>query len=205
RNLRKSMSISALFPLIRQGILAATCLHPDRWWYQSDLARHLAVRPSSLQRELASLVAAGVLERRRDGNRVYFRADSDCPILPDLQGLLLKTVGLVDVLRESLEPLSASIEWAFVYGSIARGEEVGSSDVDLMVIGDVGLAALAPPLARAEQRLLCQVNPTVYARAEFLQKLAAGNHFLREVLAREKLFVLGRVSHLETALELTPR
>ena len=201
--MRKSSSINALFPRIRLGILAATCMHPGRWWYLSDLAKHLQVRPSSLQRELSSLVSAGVLLRRRDGNRVYFKPDPECPFLEELQGLMLKTMGLVDVLREELTPLSPRIMWAFVYGSIARGEEISSSDVDLMVIGDVGLASLTMPLQRAEKRLQHSVNPTVYTQAEVAKKLAEGHHFLHEVLQHEKLFVLGRANDLVAAFELT--
>lgn len=180
-------------------------MHPDRWWYLSDLAKHLEVRPSSIQRELSSLVTAGVLRRRRDGNRVYFQPDPACPFLEELQGLMVKTVGLVDVLREALTPLSSHIAWAFVYGSMARGEEISSSDVDLMVIGDVGLSALAEPIQRAEKRLQRPVNPAVYAQAEVARKLAAAHHFLNEVLTREKLFVLGRADELEAAFALTPR
>jgi predicted nucleotidyltransferase len=180
-------------------------MHPDRWWYLSDLAKHLEVRPSSLQRELSSLVAAGVLRRRRDGNRVYFQPDPACPFLDELQGLMVKTVGLVDVLREALTPLSKRIAWAFVYGSIARGEEISSSDIDLMVIGDVGLATLTTPLQRVEEQLQRPVNPTVYAQAEVAKKLQAAHHFLHEVFTREKLFVLGCADELETAFKLTPR
>jgi predicted nucleotidyltransferase len=180
-------------------------MHPDRWWYLSDLAKHLEVSPSSLQRELALLSTAGILLRRRDGNRVYFQADSACPLLPELQGLLLKTVGLVDVLREELEPVTDRITWAFVYGSVARGEELNSSDVDLMIIGDVGLAAVTMPLQRAEGRLLRPVNPTVYTRAEVAGKFFAGHSFLREVLRGDKLFVMGRADDLESALAIPPR
>ena len=183
----------------------ATCMHPGRWWYGSDLAKHLGVSPSSLQRELTSLIAGGVLRRRRDGNRVYFQADGECPLLPELQGLLLKTVGLVDVLREVLEPLADRIAWAFVYGSVARGESFNTSDVDLMIIGDVGLAIVATPLKRAEERLLRPVNPTVYTRAEAAAKLAAGHHFLHTVFGSDKLFVMGRADDLESALAIQPR
>jgi predicted nucleotidyltransferase len=180
-------------------------MHPDRWWYLSDLAKHLEVSPSSLQREIALLSTAGILLRRRDGNRVYFQADTACPLLPELQGLLLKTVGLVDVLREELEPATGRITWAFVYGSVARGEELNSSDVDLMIIGDVGLAAVAMPLQRAEGRLLRPVNTTVYTRTEVVGKLVAGHPFLREVLRGDKLFVMGRDDDLESALAIPPR
>jgi DNA-binding transcriptional ArsR family regulator len=189
--MRKSRALDVLFPRIRQALLAATVLHPDRWWYLSDLATHLGVRPSSLQRELAALVEAGILRRRRDGNRVYFQPNPDCPFLPDLQGLLVKTAGVVDTLREVLSRFANRIDCAFVYGSMARAEELASSDVDLMLIGQVGLADITPALRRAEGRLGRAVNPTLYTREEFGTKLRAGHYFLNAVLDGEKLFVLG--------------
>jgi DNA-binding transcriptional ArsR family regulator len=202
--MRKSRALDALFPKTRQVILAATVLHPERWWYLSDLAKHLGVRPSSLQRELTSLVDAGVLRRRQDGNRVYFQAQPDCPFLPELQGLLVKTAGVVDTLREVLSPFAKRIDWAFVYGSMARAEELASSDVDLMIIGDVGLADLTPALRRAEGRLGRAVNPTLYTREEFATKLHAGHHFLRTVLDGEKLFILGEPHELAAATRSPP-
>jgi predicted transcriptional regulator len=81
--MRKSSPIDPLLNKTTQGLLAATVLQPQRWWYLSDLAVHLRRRPSSLQRPLAALVSAGVLARRKEGNRVYFRADQDCPFLPE--------------------------------------------------------------------------------------------------------------------------
>lgn len=189
--MRISRAIDALLPRTRQAILAATLMHPDRWWYLSDLAKHLGVRPSSLQRELAALVNVGILQQRRDGNRVYFRPHPACPFLPELQGLMTKTVGLVDVLREVLEPFAAHIDWAFVYGSIARTEELASSDVDLLIIGRVGLAAIAPALRQAETRLNRPVNPILYTQEEFATKYTAGHAFLRAVLDGEKLCILG--------------
>ena len=189
--MRRSKAIDALLPRTRQAILAATLLHPDRWWYLSDLARHLGVRPSSLQRELATLVDAGILRQRRDGNRNYFQPNPDCPFLGELQGLMMKTVGFVDVLREVLEPFTKRIDWAFVYGSMARSEELASSDVDLMIVGRVGLADIALALRQAERHLNRLVNPTVYSREEFATKLAAGHTFLRAVVDGAKLFILG--------------
>ena len=126
RIMRKSKAIDAILPRTRQAILAATLLHPERWWYLSDLARHLEVRPSSLQRELATLIDAEILRQRRDGNRIYFQPNPDCPFLAELQRLMAKTAGLVDVLREVLDPFANRIDWAFVYGSMARSEELAS-------------------------------------------------------------------------------
>jgi predicted nucleotidyltransferase len=197
--MRKKRAIDSLFPRTRQAILTATLLQPDRWWYLSDLAKHLSVPPSSLQRELAALVSADILRRRRDGNRVYFQANPDCPFLPELQGLLVKTVGLADVLREALTSLQKRIHWAFIYGSVARAEELATSDVDLMIIGKVGLADLTPALRRAEKHLSRVVNPTLYSREEFATKLRARDHFLTSVLDGGKLFILGDPHELAAA------
>src|SRR5438552_4996639 len=160
--MRTSASIDALFPTTRQAILAGTFGEPRRWWYMRELARHLRLTPSSLQRELASLARAGILRQKREGKHVYFRAATDSPIFQELQGLILKTVGLADVLRDALKPLADRIQWAFIYGSLARSEEHSASDVDLMIIGHVGLADVSSPLRKAERRLNRAVNPGTY-------------------------------------------
>jgi predicted nucleotidyltransferase len=189
--MRKSPSIDALFPAVRQEVLAATLMHPGRWWYLSDLAAHLERTPSSLQREIAQLAEAGILETRQEANRTYYRPNADCPLLPELTGLVAKTVGVADVLRRALSPVAKEIDWAIVYGSLARGEEVAESDVDLLVIGDVKLAELARPLKTAEKQLGRPVNPSVFPRREFAAKLRSRQHFLRTVVAGDKLFLLG--------------
>jgi len=204
-NMRRSRPLDALFPQTRQAILAATLPRPSHWWYLADLARHLGVPSSSLQRELAALVESGVLRRRRDGNRVYFQPDPECPFMAELRGLIVKTAGLVDVVREALAPVADRIRWAFVYGSVARGEERSDSDVDLMVIGDVGLSDVSPLLASAGERLGREVNPTVYSLAAFTRKLEAGYGFHRGVLDKAKLFVVGNERELAVALERRAR
>ena len=119
--MRKTSAIDALLPQTRKAILAATLMHPEALvGTLSDLAQHLGVSPSTLQRELSSLVEAEILRRKREGNRVYFQPNPQCPFFPELRSLMLKTAGLLDVLRETLAPFASSIQWAFVYGSVAR-------------------------------------------------------------------------------------
>ena len=174
-------------------------LWPEREWYRSELARELGVPASSLQRPLGALVESGVLRGRQDGNRVYYQADASNPVFPELRGLLAKTSGLVDVLREALASVRPRIRVAFIYGSIASGEENASSDVDLLVVGDVGLADLALPLRKAAARLGREVNPTVYSEREFTEKLRTKHRFLHSVLDKPKLFVVGREDDLGRA------
>jgi len=189
--MRTVSSIDALFPKTRQAILAATFLEPQKWWYMRELARHLRLTPSTLQRELDSLVRGGILRQKREGKHVYFQPATDSPIFEELRGLLLKTVGLADVIRNALKPFTERIQWAFIYGSLARVEEHAASDVDLMIIGQVGLAEVSSPLRKAEQRLTRAVNPTIYTSDQFASKVQSNHQFIAGVLRSKKIFLLG--------------
>jgi DNA-binding transcriptional ArsR family regulator len=203
--MRKKSLIAVLLPKTRRAVLAATVMHPEKWWFLADLARHIGVRPSSLQREMGSLVEAGVLLRRQEGKQVYFKPDPNCPILGELQGIMTKTSGLVDLLREILGPFQSSIKVAFVYGSIARCEEISESDVDLMIVGGVTLSALAPALQKAEEKLGRQVNPVVFSSEECAKKLKQGHHFLKNVVESDKLFLVGSQDDLAATNHIEPR
>jgi predicted nucleotidyltransferase len=194
--MRTIKPLDVLFPKTRQAVLSTMLLHGQRSWYLHELAAHLRVRPSSLQRELSRLTAAGILMRRRHGNRVFYRVDEGCPLLVDLRSLLAKTVGLLDVLRAALEPFRPSIKYAFVYGSLARGEETSASDIDVLIVGQVGLADVAPALRQAERQLGRLVNPSLYSLGEFTKKMREGNHFLTTVWAEKKLVIQGDLDEL---------
>lgn len=196
RIMRNDQALSALFPATRRSLLAVTFVQPDKWWYLSELARHLHTTPSSLQRELSSLVGAGLLQKRREGTRTYFKAETRSPLFPELRRVFDKTAGLIPVLQQVLEPFGNKIRCSLIYGSVARREEHALSDVDLLVIGSVGLAELAPPLRRAEERLGREVNVTCYSVREFRAKVAEGDHFLAAILRGPMQFVKGDKSDL---------
>jgi predicted nucleotidyltransferase len=197
--MRKNIpALDSLFPSVRQGVLAATLGRPEKWWYLSELADFLNTRPSSLQRELSSLEQSGILQQRKDRRRTYFKAETRSPIFRDLQSIFEKTVGLIPTLRLALRPFANKIACAFVYGSIARREERAVSDVDLMVIGTVGVGDLVPSLRKAEKRLGREVNVTNYAVDEFRKKVATADHFLTTVLKGSLEFVKGEQRDLDT-------
>ena len=152
RIMRTSTIITALFPGIRGRILAAMLARPEKWWYLSELSAFLKTQPSSLQREMSALTEAGILEQWRDGRRVYLRPDTQSPVFLELKGLFDKTEGITPVLEQVIQPFGEHIQLAFVYGSMARSAEKSESDVDLLVIGTVGLADLVPALAGSGNR-----------------------------------------------------
>ncbi len=196
--MRKNVpALDSLFPTVRQGVLATTMSRPEKWWYLSELAEFLHTRPSSLQRELSSLEQSGILQRRKDGRRTYFKAETRSPIFRELRSIFEKTVGLIPTLRVALRAFEKKIVCAFVYGSLARHEQHATSDIDLMVIGEVGLRDLAPSLRKAETRLGREVNVTNYSVDEFRKKVAEGDHFLTTVLKGSLLFVKGEQRELD--------
>lgn len=198
RNMRKKRPIEALFPKARRDILAAIYGQPERWWYLSELAQQFNTTPSSLQRELQSLVSSGILRQRRDGRRTYFQAESASPIFGELQGIIVKTLGVEEALKEVLTKFGDRVACAFLYGSVARQQEHTLSDVDLMTIGSVGLSDLSTSLRMLEQKFGREIDATYYSPKEFRKKVKAANHFLMNVLPGEKTFLKGDDGELES-------
>ena len=125
------------------------------------------------------------------GNQVHYRANPACPIYEELRGILRKTFGVADVLREALEPAADRIHVAFVYGSVARGEERPTSDVDVMIIGKLKFSDAVLALSPAEEMLRHEVNPHVYSQREFKRKFAAREPFLVRVTEGPKIYLTG--------------
>jgi len=165
--------------------------HPEERFYLRQIVRQSGAAQGAVQRELQKLAEAGILRRTVEGRHVYFQANRESPIFPELHMLLLKTAGIVDVVRESLAPLADRIRAAFVFGSAARGELRSDSDIDVLVVGDMPFAAVADALASAQARLGRDVNPPVYPPAEFQKKIRAGHHFLTALLREPRLLAVG--------------
>jgi len=182
---------AALFGKARRAVLALLFGHSGRSFYLREIARTTGLGVGPVQRELARLTGGGLLVRREIGNQVHYQANRTSPIFEELRGLMVKTAGVADVLKDALAPLSDSIELAFIYGSIAQGRETPSSDVDLMVIGDTTFGAVAAALRSAERTLGREVNPTVFPSAEISARIASGHPFVRNVLAGPRILLVG--------------
>jgi predicted nucleotidyltransferase len=166
---------------------------PDERFYLREILRAVGGGSGAVQRELKQLTEAGLVEREESGNHVYFAANRDAPIFPELQAIVQKTAGTADILRASLGQLmrQGKIELAFVYGSVASGKQTARSDVDVMIVGDVTLEEVVPHLRKAGLRLGRDINPSLYAATEFREKLKRGSTFLKRAVAGPKLFVIG--------------
>lgn len=159
-----------------------------------ELARQSGLSLGTVQQEVRRLTRVGVVNARRDGNRVYYRANAQHPVHAELRSLVLKTNGLVGVLHQALHDKQVLL--AFVFGSVARGETRAESDVDLMVLGPVGLRRLSQLLSGVAEKLGREINPHVLTPDEFKERQQQDDHFLTSVLAAPKLFVKGTEDEL---------
>jgi len=180
-----------LFGDTRRAILALLYGNAGEQFYLREVVRRTETALGAAQRELKKLTDAGLVSREKRGNQVYYRANSANPIFTELKGILTKTAGIRDVLYQALEPVKNRIRVAFIYGSVARGTDTPSSDIDLMLIGDVGFSEVTSYLNAVESKVGREINPTVYPPSEYVGKLKRRNHFLRSVLGQKKVFVVG--------------
>ena len=172
-------------------MLALLYTHIDEAYHLRRLARVAGVGLCAAQREVKRLSEIGILRRTVQGRQVHYQANPSCPIFSELRSLVVKTAGVGDVLRAALAPLAGRIRLAFIYGSIARGNERRGSDVDLFVVGEVTFAEVVSAIDAAQKTIGREINPSVYPTAEFRAKLAAGHHFLSTVQNAVKLFLIG--------------
>lgn len=182
----------ALFTKVQQRVLAVLFGNPSRSFYANEVIALAGSGTGAVQRELARLEMAGLVTVTRLGNQKHYQANTATPVFEELRGLVLKTAGLVDVLRAALQPLAAQISAAFVYGSVAKRHDTAKSDIDLMVVSDsLSYPDLFTVLEEATNRLGRTVNPTVYSRQELKKRVRADNAFVKRVLAQPKLWVIG--------------
>jgi uncharacterized protein len=180
-----------LFGRNRGRVLALLFGNPDQGYYLRQIAATVGIQPGTLAPELCLLSDLGVVVSNRVGNQVFYRANQQSPIFPELKSLLAKTVGVFQLLGSALEPLGDRIKLALVYGSLARRDETAQSDIDLMVVGKVELEEVLARLDKVEKQIQRPINATVYTSKEFRAKLTSGNHFVRSVVRGPKVVIVG--------------
>lgn len=186
-----SALMDLLFPATRRRALAVLLLRPDESFHLRELGRLAGSHPATLGREMEKLAAAGLVLRREQGNQIRYQADRSCLLFDELSSMFRKTHGVVELLREALAPLDQKLRLAVVFGSFAKGTQSARSDLDLLVVGNVGFAELVKILHPLQESLGQEINPVLYAPDEFRQRSRKGEGFLKNVAAQPTLFIKG--------------
>lgn len=182
----------ALFPRGRQRVLAVLFGNPGRSFYANEVIALAQSGTGAVQRELVALSEAGLLTVTRQGNQKHYQANANAPVFDELRGLVLKTMGLADVLNAALAPLSNQIDLAFVYGSVAKQQDTAHSDIDVLIVSpSLGYGEVFGALESATATLARPVNPTLYTPAQWADRLSQDNAFVSRVLAQPKIWLIG--------------
>jgi len=163
--------------------------------HMREIERRSGMTIGTIQQELKKLVRLNLIKERKDGNRLYYDANKENPLYPEIRNMVLKTVGLLQIFKEALakEP---SIEIAFIFGSVAQQNEKDKSDVDLMVIGDLGMRRLTGLLSGISARISREINSHVFTKKEFLKRKIGEDHFLNQILESPKMYIIGNEHEL---------
>jgi predicted nucleotidyltransferase len=182
----------ALFTTTQQRVLALLFGQPSRSFFASELIELTGSGSGAVQRELKRLTSSGLVTVKRIGKQKHYQANSDCPVFEELCALVRKTVAMVEPIRQALAPLAKRIDRALIYGSVVKGMDTASSDIDLLIVADdLTLEALYSALAPVETSLDRKISPTLYTMKEFDSRRASGNPFLTRVLEGEHLVLIG--------------
>jgi len=181
----------ALFSTTQQRVLGLLYTQPDRSFYTKEILRLTGMGVATIKRELDRMVDAGILTMTKIGNQHHYQANPECPIYQELLGIVKKTFGITSVIHSALAPLSEQITWTFIFGSAASGKETASSDIDLMVVGEVGFSDVVTLLYPIQETLGREINPKIYSKEEWTQMLKNKDAFIKEVMARPRMDVMG--------------
>lgn len=186
-----STLMDQLFPATRQRVLAQLLLNPESSFHLRELARLTGSHAGTLGRELDKLTEGGLVLRSEQGNQVRYQADVGCTLFAELAAMFRKTHGMVPELRVALAPLAKKIRLAMVFGSMASGTQSAGSDIDLLVVGEVGFGELVQALYPAQQLLQREINPVLYDAAEFKRRVTANDRFVRKLSDQPGVFLMG--------------
>jgi hypothetical protein len=180
-----------LFGKVRRNVLSTFVLNPDRSFYLLELIRLLDCGRGAVQREVSKLSGAGILIRKKVGNQVHYRANTDSLIFSELRSIFSKTTGLVDFLRNCIESCRDPIGMAFIYGDYALGKAEEDTPVNLMIIGDTTMDALRSCTCDFAMEAARELHITVVDPYDFKRRVASADRRIRDILSSSRIFLSG--------------
>lgn len=154
-----------------------------------EIQRRTGFAIGTVRQEVLKLVTNGLIVKRVSGNRTYFRANKNHPLFTEIHNLVLKTSGLVDIFKIALN--NKLIRFAFVFGSIASGNIKEDSDVDIFIIGDIGLREVSKLLKGQSNLIGREINVHVMEEQEFISRKQQKEHFIARILESTILMIIG--------------
>jgi len=174
----------------RVSLLSKLLMNPDRSFYIRELSRDLKIPYSMLYKEEKNLVSLGVVNEEKRGKVTLVSVNKNLPYFAELKNLMIKTAGLGDLLRRAFSDMK-EIRYALVYGSFASGDEARSSDVDLLIIGDVAEEKILNLIGRIEKEVEREINHILWSKEEFTKRIESRHHLLKDIASKPVIMLVG--------------
>jgi predicted nucleotidyltransferase len=155
-----------------------------------EIARRAEVSSFQTKRELDILVELGVLKAEKKGNQIFFQTNNDCPYLIELKNLYSKTEGLFHALQSTFQNIDDA-EYVFIFGSAASGKEKQSSDIDLMVIGDIDHDQISRSIFKIQKTYNREINFIFWTKKDLKEKISKHSSFLKNIARNKRIFIKG--------------
>ncbi len=194
--IKMSLLANALFTTTQQNVLGLLYSQPNRSFYTKEIIRLTGMGVATIKRELDRMVAAGILSMTKIGNQHHYQAEPDCPLYHELISIIKKTVGVSDDIKSAIALLIKKINWAFIFGSVASNKETATSDIDLMLVGDVKFSDVVKVLYLIQETLVREINPKIYGVEELNQMRLSNDAFIKEILSKPRMDIVGDANEL---------
>lgn len=190
--LKNLFSSEARIVLLNQFLM-----HPGEEFYLRQLSNQFKLSPRAVSLELNNLEKIELLKKRISGKQHYYSVNTLHPLFNDLQNIFIKTIGIKDIILRKIEPFQSTIDYAFIYGSIAKGIANSQSDVDVMIIGEVSAKKLSGSFLEVGRILNREVNFSVFPQEEWIERIKQNDHFITSVFNEPRIFILGNPDEFE--------
>jgi predicted nucleotidyltransferase len=183
--------LTVLFNKTCTSLLSLFYNNAERSYYLREVVRKLDIGSGTVQREITKLVSAELINKQINGKQVYYKANTKSPVYNELRGLIIKTFGLADIIKDALIPFASKIDYAFIYGSQTDGTSSADSDIDLMVVGDVNEMELHRVINKVEKKLDKAINYSLFTLKEFDKRKKEKKGFIERIITGKKIMLIG--------------
>jgi predicted nucleotidyltransferase len=181
---------NVLFTKTQQKVLGLLFGKPGQSFYLNEITKLSQMGRGTIKRELERMEAAGIVVKNRIGNQNHYQANSECPVYSELMGIARKTFGVADVIKTALNSILDEVALAFIYGSVAKGEDTAKSDIDLLIVSnELTYSEVMERLLDSETSIGRPINPTIYNVDQIEKKLKQDNAFVSRVMEQPKIWI----------------
>lgn len=141
-------------------------LNPLKDAYLRELASELDLSPSLVREELRQLDETGLLESRKQGRQIHYRANTQHVLFPELSSMVRKAMGM-DKILDSIVTRLGNLNYAFVMDDYAEGKDTGL--IDLVLIGNIDRDNLQELVQKTENYIKRKIRTLVLSEEEYEQ------------------------------------